>query len=73
MHKHLQKSFNLAKSVKTNTTLMHNLMMDLLDLGQVENNNFKLNDAYFALDKVIEKACSVVLHNAASKDVRLVI
>jgi hypothetical protein len=57
--------------MKTNSTLMHNLMMDLLDLGQVENNNFKLNDTFFALDKVIMKAFSVVQHNAVFKNVNL--
>lgn len=52
--------------------LMRNLMMDLLDHGQNQNNNFKLNDVYFALDSVIERACSVVSHNAKFKNVQLV-
>ena len=52
---------------------MHNLMMDLLDLGQFQNNNFKLNDVYFSLENVINQACSVVRHIAEFKNVRLVL
>jgi len=59
--------------MKTNSMLMHNLMMDLLDLGQFQNNNFKLNDVYFSLENVINQACSVVRHIAEFKNVRLVL
>jgi signal transduction histidine kinase len=69
----MQTSLTLARTTKTNSMLMQNLMMDLLDLGKRENNNFKLNDVYFSLDEVIKKACSVVQHNADFKDVELVI
>ena len=33
--------------------LMRNLMMDLLDLGQIENNKFQLNQSFFSLESAI--------------------
>ena len=39
-------------------------MMDLLDLAQMENNTFKINQEYFSLTDVIDKACAVVGHIA---------
>lgn len=36
------------------TELMHNLMMDLLDLAQMEKSTFKLNKVYFNILEIIK-------------------
>ena len=35
---------------------MRNLMMDLLDLAQIENNSFKLNQNFFSVFDSIDQA-----------------
>lgn len=52
--------------------MMHNLMMDLLDLAQIENNTFKLNKGFFSLTDACKQAIAVVSHNAAKKNVELI-
>ena len=51
---------------------MHNLMMDLLDLGQTENNSFKLNKSFVSLIDLIDRAIVIVQHHADSKGVKFV-
>jgi len=55
----------------SNSKIMKNLMMDLLDLAQMENNTFKLNKSFFSLTEVIDKACLVVNHIAQKKEIKL--
>lgn len=43
MHDSIFSIFETVKMLQFNTKIMHNLMMDLLDLAQMENNSFKLN------------------------------
>lgn len=40
--------------------MMRNLMLDLLDLAQLENKSFKINEEFFNLHEVIKNAFSVV-------------
>lgn len=40
--------------------IMHNLLMDLLDLAQMENYSFKLNKQFFNMNEIIKKSFSVV-------------
>lgn len=47
-------------------------MMDLLDLAQHENSNFKLNTEPFSLLKTIRNSFQVVSHVAELKGVSLV-
>ena len=51
---------------------MHNLMMDLLDLAQMENSTFRLNKSFFNISKIIQKAFGVVRHVAELKKIELV-
>jgi signal transduction histidine kinase len=58
----LTYTFSIAKT----------LMMDLLDLAQMENNTFRINNDNFSLLNVIEDAFRVVKHYADQKKVKLV-
>jgi signal transduction histidine kinase len=50
---------------------MRNLMMDLLDLAQMENNQFKLNKTFFSLYDALMQAKSIVRFFADAKRLRL--
>ena len=52
---------------------MRTLMMDLLDLAQLEQHEFKLNEDFFNLYDVIASAFQLVRHLADKKKVRLII
>ena len=49
--------------------MMKNLMLDLLDLAQLENCKFKLNQGFFSFTKVIDNAINTVSHLADRKNV----
>jgi len=51
--------------------MMHNLMMDLLDLAQMENNTFKLNKEFFCLFDTIKQAFTVVQHISDKRKITL--
>ena len=51
--------------------MMINLINDLLDLGKLEDNAFKLNYEEFNLIEVIEEAFQIVMFQAQSKDIKL--
>jgi signal transduction histidine kinase len=51
--KRLQKNLVLVRMLISNSEMMQNLMMDLLDLAQIENNTFKLNKAFFSLTDAV--------------------
>jgi signal transduction histidine kinase len=55
------------------TGTMCNLMMDLLDLAQIECNQFKLNKQFFSLYQAFENAKNVVNHCALSKRLNIVL
>ena len=44
------------ETVSQNTKMMHNLMLDLLDLAQMENDTFKINEEFFNLFETIENS-----------------
>jgi hypothetical protein len=48
-------------------------MMDLLDLAQIECNQFKLNKQFFSLYQAFENAKNVVNHCALSKRLNIVL
>ena len=50
--------------------MMRNLMLDLLDLACMENNTLKINNDYFNLKFLIEKAFMIVDHIAKTKNVK---
>jgi signal transduction histidine kinase len=50
---------------------MQNLMMDLLDLAQMDQNQFKLNKKFFSIYDVFNGAISIVSHYAEEKRVQL--
>lgn len=68
----LTKHLAWVKILGSNSSMMQNLMMDLLDLAQIENNTFKLNKAFFNLPEAIRDAMQVVGHNAEMKNLRIV-
>ena len=47
-------------------------MLDLLDLACMENNTLKINNDYFNLKFLIEKAFMIVDHIAKTKNVKLI-
>jgi len=61
----------MVKMMSYNSEMMRNLMMDLLDHAQMENNSFKVNNEYFNLHEIINKAFGVVGHVASNKKVSL--
>lgn len=62
---------NLHRMLYT-SQMMRNLMLDLLDLACMENNTLKINNDYFCLQLVIEKAFFIVDHIANMKRIKLV-
>jgi signal transduction histidine kinase len=52
--------------------MMRNLMLDLLDLAQMENKSFKINEEFFNLHEVIENSIRVIKHYAEKKSVKLI-
>jgi signal transduction histidine kinase len=64
----IAKNVALVKILISNSEMMQNLMMDLLDLAQMENNTFKLNKAFFSLSDAIKQAYQVVCHTAENKN-----
>ena len=51
---------------------MRLLMLDLLDLAQIENNSFKINEEFFNLHEQIENSFNIVRHLADRKQVNLI-
>ena len=49
-----------------------NLMLDLLDLAQLQNNTFRVNEEKFSLYELVRDAFNVVSHIASVKNVTLV-
>jgi len=49
----LYNTLDIIKMLYFNAEIMHNLMMDLLDLAQIENSTFKLNKSFFSLPNAI--------------------
>lgn len=66
-----EAEFNLHRMMYT-SQMMRNLMLDLLDLAQMENNTLKINNDYFNLKFLIEKAFIIVDHIAKTKNVKLI-
>lgn len=51
---------NLLKNSVFSSTMLLNLINDLLDLAKIENSSFKLNGTYFDLFDVIEKSAETL-------------
>ena len=51
--------------------MMENLINDLLNLAQMQNNTFKLNNSYFSLSNVIYEAFQMLLTSANENGVEL--
>ena len=49
----IKKQVEAVKMLTYTSSISKNLMMDLLDLAQVENNTFKVNEEVFSLQSVI--------------------
>ena len=52
--------------------MTENLINDLLDLGKLQNNKFKLDQSYFSLPETIMQSFEILAGTAAKNDVRLV-
>lgn len=57
------------KSCLGQTNIMKSLLMDLLDLAQLENNQFSLNKEYFNLYEALDLAKETVSHLAEQKGI----
>jgi len=75
----LERLNNKAKKVSKDlkrmifsSYMMRNLMQDLLDLAQLENSTFRINNQFFDLTQVITKAFSIVRHFSDDKNMKLV-
>ena len=68
----LNKVLKRVESVQYSTEMMRNLMLDLLDLAQMENKNFKINEEFFNLYEIIESSFEVTRHSADRRQVKLV-
>jgi signal transduction histidine kinase len=64
----VQKQLSMCQYM---TGFMQNLMMDLLDLAQIDQNQFKLNKYYFSLYDVLARARAIVGHYAEEKEVTI--
>lgn len=64
----VQKQLSMCQYM---TGFMQNLMMDLLDLAQIDQNQFKLNKYYFSLYDVLARAKTIVGHYAEEKEVTI--
>jgi signal transduction histidine kinase len=51
--------------------MMENLINDLLDLGNIENSAFKLQEEYFSLPEVILEAFEIVNSTATKNQIKL--
>lgn len=68
----LQKCLELTenlKSIEETSTMSKVLMSDLLDFAQLEHNAFRVNEIYFDLIEIIQKAINIVRHGALEKNI----
>ena len=68
-HMKLAKVINTVKSIKHQGTMMRLLLSDLLDLGKMENQTFKLNKDFFCFFDAIQQAFSMVNHVAQQRKI----
>lgn len=61
----LKNGMSLSKSLECG-------LMDLLDLGQLQNHSFKLNMEYFSLLDVIDQAINIINFKAVQAKVEIV-
>lgn len=59
------------KSCLGQTNIMRSLLMDLLDLAELENNQFKLNKEYFNLYEALRLAKETTSHFAEQKGITI--
>ena len=52
--------------------MMRNLMLDLLDFGQIERGTFKINNEYFNLVQLIPKAFDMLQYHSSQKNIKFV-
>lgn len=69
--KTVQKFRMSLKNLEVMSTMMYNLLKDLLDLGQIDKKSFQLNNEYFDLEQTIEKAFMMAQGSADLKKVQL--
>jgi signal transduction histidine kinase len=67
----LKKTRTKALHMLFAAKMLHNLLLDLLDLGQIENQTFRIENRYFDLLSVITQAFTVLHYPAKKKGVRL--
>jgi signal transduction histidine kinase len=53
----------LDRSILSNA-MVENLINDLLDIAQIENGKYKLNENYFDLKSCIKDTLNIVLYQA---------
>lgn len=67
----INKTFQKVASMQYTAEMMRNLMRDLLDLAQLENKSFKINEEFFNLHEVIKSAFQVVGFQADRQKIKL--
>ena len=64
--------YYLQSAVFASTSLL-NLVNDMLDMAKMENSSFKLNNEYFNMIEVINKAFQIVQFSAYNKQLKLML
>lgn len=72
MRQKVHKTYSKLAVLQNNAEMMHNLLLDLLDLAQIDNNSFSINQEFFNLNKVIKNAFTVVQVQADRRKIKLV-
>ena len=65
----LLKLKEYLEGIKFQSSMLLNLINDLLDLAKLETMNFTFNDDYFNLNQLIQKAQDTIRYQAALKDI----
>lgn len=53
--------------------MVENLINDLLDIAQIENGKYKLNKDYFDLKSCIKDTLDLLMSQANSKNIELIV
>lgn len=59
------------ENISYQSSMLLNLINDLLDFAKLETLNFELNEESFNLDELIDQAYNTVKYQASQKNIRI--